>query len=132
MCEILTQLLKEHPSSRSVHVLSGAQRGGGCVRSVPFFKKISFYACLLRCASRRICFVEHTDPLYMLNTYVVIPTSPVRCSRRSIFAKDQYTGIQSQSKPSSRHQLQGASGCTSLGRTRITLLKCSRTFRGHT
>jgi hypothetical protein len=96
-----------------------------CAKRSSFFFifYISVYACLLRSASRHICFVEHTDPLYMLNTYVVIPTSPVRCSRRSVFATDQYTGIQSQSKPSSRHQLQGASGCTSLGRTPITPFK---------
>jgi hypothetical protein len=79
-------------------------------------------ACL-RCASRRICFVEHTDSLYMLNTYVIISTSAVRCSRRNVFATDQYTGIHSQSKPSSRHQLQGASGYTSHGRTPITPFK---------
>ena len=96
----------------------GGCEGGGGVRRFPFF--VSFYACLLRCASRRICSVKHTDPLYMLNTYVVIPTSAVRCSRRNIFSTDQYTGIQSQSKPSSKHQLQGASGWISHGRTPIT------------
>jgi len=121
MCWILTELLKEHPSSRSVHVLSGVQRGE-CAKC-SFFFIMSFYVCLLPCASRRICFVEHTDPLYVLNTYVIIPTSAVGCSRRNVFATDQYTGIQSQSKPSSRHQLQGASAYTSHGRTPITPFK---------
>ena len=96
----------------------------------PFFL-ISLYACLFRCASRHIFFVEHTDPLYMLNTYI-ISTSTVRCSLRNVFAMDQYTGFRYQSKPSSRHQLQGASGCTSHGRTPSPLLKFSRTCQGHT
>ena len=87
----------------------GMQRGEGGAKCSFFF------VCLFRCASKRFCSVKHTDPLYMLNTYVVIPTSAVRCSRRNVFSTDQYTGIQSQSKPSSRHQLQGASGWTSHG-----------------